>query len=264
VPEKTRQATITQAEANAIGNVERLGGEVVYDFEKFDGANIPADHPRVEQLQIDNNAASPAQVIFVKLDSAHITGDDLEILAQFPTLRGLSISSKHITDDSLRHLSGLSNLEDLWLVGTGIEGRGLHNLTPLKKLKLLNLGGAPITDEGLVILSSVRSLENLIINSNKITDTGLGYLTQLSHLQQLSIDGTKITGEGLRNLARFPALTGVELTSEQFAAAGIDYIIAARQLHTIWIYQGTLTAEQEEKLKNARPDLQIVIIQVQT
>jgi len=250
-----------QAERRVVRDIEKmLHGRVVYNFEKFDGANPPDVRPDpalIDRLYKSSNPDDIPKVVFVQLLGDAITDDDLLLLRDLRNLEGLAIRSRYVTDAGLQHIAHLKNLRNLWLVRANITGPGLAHIVSMPELRSLNLGGAPITDHGIALLRNHPSLRSLIVNSPHVTDEGVPHLAAIPQIENLSITGTSITGSGLRHLKSCEHLKGLSLDARQLTAVGISNLKELHGLRDIWVNELYIKPEQERELLAALPNLKI-------
>ena len=219
-------------ERAVIAELERLGGEVLYDWQgkrlgetwqhdmkpDSDEPNGPTwlrwllgDDFFSDVLYV---ALVPRQRIPVgyrgawrydrsRKDAAPIAkDDDLRLVATLPKLEELNLSNTDIGDVGLAHLRGLTHLRSLALVYTSITDAGMSTIKEMHRLTKLELAGTDITDSGLAHVSSLTALRELDISDTSITEAALGHLTKLSGLTRLGMDNTEISREGAAELQK--------------------------------------------------------------
>ncbi len=74
--------------------IESLGGDVVYDFEDFDGGNVPNVRPErklVDRLFESSDPDERPKIIYAVLAGRHVTDNEMMLLRYLPDLVGLSI-----------------------------------------------------------------------------------------------------------------------------------------------------------------------------
>ena len=182
-----------------VAEVEKLGGEVVFD------ANTP-DRPVIE-VDLSNTVASDAT---------------LERLAGLTGIRSLNLMLTPVTDDGLRHLEGLTSLRVLNLHRTAVTDVGLEHLHKLPNLAVLLLHGPGIGDKGLMWVGQMDKLENLELSKTSITDAGLARLRRLSSLLRLSIEDTRIGDAGVEHLKELTQLRWLNLHETQVTNFGVS------------------------------------------
>ncbi len=257
--------------------IESLGGEVVYDFENFDGSNVPDVRPERELVDRLFEASSPEEwpkTVYAELEGRHITDNEMLLLHYLPDLIGLSIkdsrTARHfpgpvklsihdggITDGGLAPLAGLTQLRKLRLAATRVSGPGLAHVSRLPRLEVLNLVAPALENDGLSHLRFAGNLQRLQLTAEGITDEGVSYLAQIPKLTSLSIRGTAITGAGLRHLQYCQHLTWLSLGDQQLTEEGIDRLKLMTNLRTISAIEGHLSPDLEAELRRARPVLEI-------
>ena len=98
----------------------------------------------------------------------------------------------------------------------------------------LNMRGTAVDDKGVANLGGCSGLQRLHLEKTKITDAAIKHLAPLSGLEYLNIYGTAVTD------------------------AAIDDIAALKGLKKVFIWETKITIEGVAKLKEKRPDLQII------
>lgn len=97
----------------------------------------------------------------------------------------------------------------------------------------LDLGRTAVTDAGLVVLADLPHLTRLHLERTAITDAALDHLRGLAYLEYLNLYGTAVTDAGLAVLAELP------------------------ELKTVYLWQTDVTPAGVQRLRDARPDLEI-------
>jgi len=141
--------------------------------------------------------------------------------------------NNHAVDIDLERLTRTRDIGELDLYSTRVTDAGLRFVSQLVELEVLRLPKR-ITDNGLAQLSALAALQRLELPEAPISDAGLIQLVQLSSLQILTIGSCEITDTGLKTISKMASLRRLIITSTKVTAAGI------------------------EKLKEARPGLEIV------
>jgi len=98
----------------------------------------------------------------------------------------------------------------------------------------LNMRGTAVDDKGIANLGSCSGLQRLHLEKTKVTDAAIKHLAPLSGLEYLNIYGTEVTD------------------------AAIDDIAALKGLKKVFIWQTKITIDGVAKLKEKRPELQII------
>lgn len=101
------------------------------------------------------------------------------------------------------------------------------------QLTWLDLGGTAVTDAALEVVARFPHLSRLHLDRTAVTDAGLAHLGSLEYLEYLNLYGTSVTDAGVASLATLP------------------------RLRTLYLWQTAVTAEGIERLKAARPTLDV-------
>ncbi len=163
-----------------------------------------------------------------------------------------------VTDEQLESLSGEPEIVAISLAKTAITDRGLRQLTSLRRLSTLNLFATQITDAGLAEISEVSSLQTLLLQQTKVSDAGLISLLSLGELRVLVLDEALVTDEGMVLIAALPQLTHVSLRNTKLTDAGLLALGQSPTLEVIIVTGTSVTPEGVNRLRWARPALQIV------
>jgi len=185
----------------AIGEIERLGGEVgYYDPERSaDTFSYPCGEPPewfsvLRKWHGDEMLGLP---VYVRLVATPTTDDDLVHLKELTELKWLWLGDTDVTDAGMVHLEGLTKLQWLGMPGTGVTDEGLVHLKGLKELRRLELYDALITDAGLAHLTGLKNLEWLDFYETDVSDAGLESLKGLKKLERLELHDTAVTPDGV-------------------------------------------------------------------
>lgn len=101
-------------------------------------------------------------------------------------------------------------------------------LTVKEQLTWLNLANMDIIDADLETLSQFPNLSRLRLENNSITDEGLKHLTGLANLESLNLYNNAISDAGLVLLEQIKALSRVYLWRTNITAKGIEKLKTAR------------------------------------
>ena len=98
----------------------------------------------------------------------------------------------------------------------------------------LNMRGTAVDDKGVANIGGCSGLQRLHLEKTKVTDAAIKHLAPLSGLEYLNIYGTAVTD------------------------VAIDDIAALKGLKKVFIWETKITIAGVAKLKEKRPDLQII------
>jgi hypothetical protein len=191
------RATERMEQEAAVAAIERLGGGVMYDYQRPD----PAKTTHYDTKARPKDPAGFHRVVFVSLRDTKASDDDLKVLSKLPALENLDLTNAPITGAGLAHLRGLRNLQHLGLWNTKVDDAGLEHLARLTKLQSLVLDGTRVTDAGLEYLAGLTDLEGwLDLSGTGVTDVGLKHLEKLTKLRNLNLRKTAVTWAGAAKL----------------------------------------------------------------
>jgi hypothetical protein len=180
-----------------VAAIERLGGQVMYDYQRPDPAKPKVFDPKARPKDPDQFH----RVILVSLRDTKASDDDLKTLAKLPALENLDLTNTPVTAAGLAHLRGLRELRNLGLWNTRVDDAGLEHLAGLTKLQSLILDGTRVTDAGLRHLAGLTDLEEWLgLGGTGVTDAGLEHLEKLTKLRNLNLWKTGVTRAGAAKL----------------------------------------------------------------
>ncbi len=248
------------AQQAASNMIESLGGNVVYHFESFDGANVPAQ--RYGQDFVENMFENPdpelrPRIIYAELHGHQFTDGELLLLRHLPDLKRISLRSSRVTDLGLVVLEELRALRTLSLREAHVTGGGLVHVAKLPLLESMLIDSPLLEDEDLRHLGSAASLQHLTVMGSRITDEGVEYFAEIPKLTDLSIGGTSISGAGLGPLRKCRHLSRLSLGEHQLTREGIEQLKLLKNIKTLSTMTGYLSSELEAELRQARPDLEL-------
>jgi hypothetical protein len=181
----------------AVAAVERLGGKVMYDFQRAGPAGSKVYDPMARPKDPDGFH----RVVFVSLRDTKASDDDLKVLAKLPALENLDLTDTAVTGSGLAHVRGLRELRHMALWNTRVDDAGLEHLARLTKLQSLVLDGTRVTDAGLAHLAGLTDLEEWLgLAGTEVTDAGLKHLEKLTKLRNLNLSKTGVTRGGAAKL----------------------------------------------------------------
>lgn len=250
------QAADDMSEAEAIKEIERLGGKVYESAPPPDPTRPAARAPffvarvtgprlgeqvrllkrlsaldivRIAAARIDDDSleylrfcARLRSLGVVGSERVEITDGALEQIARVKSLKDLDLGMAAVPESGFAHIRKLENLERLRVRGGGITDAAVSSLAVLTKLRYLTLLNTAVTNAGIGELRTLTNLQQLSIHSNDIGDGAIGKLKGL-HLRELSI-GDAITDAGLNDLAHFNTLRVLDLARLPITDAGLKSI----------------------------------------
>jgi len=166
-----------------------------------------------------------------------VTDETVEVLPQFPGLRGLNLrktafEKQTVTDAATPTLASLTHLERLDLTGTRVTDQGLKELAKLTRLRELNLGLLAVSPAGLNQLETLVELRRLELPYSegfagpRLNAEVVPLLQQLSRLEQLDLTGAQLGDRELESLAGLPGLRWLRVARTQVTPAGLERLTA--------------------------------------
>ncbi|MBT4864400.1 MAG: DUF1080 domain-containing protein, partial [Planctomycetaceae bacterium] len=198
------------------------------------GIEVQGEYRKVESA--DDLPAEPFTVVVVDYHpKQNLTVDDLAKVAEFSSLRHLSIGYAEVTKEMLKHVGGMRALKSLHLMYCNIDDAKMDQLKGLTDLEHLLLGGTQVSDAGLQHLSEMQSLVRLGLFDSKVSGSNLTALEGLERLNTLQLGGPSFTDKSaaLASLKKMPVLQHLHLTQaglnekekQEFQAALLDCVI---------------------------------------
>ena len=200
-------------------------------------------HLRLEGTQLDLRGTTAADADLEPLDDARYGGVTAVLLAR-----------TRVTDAGLAFLARLPRLAVLDLYGTAVTGSGFAHLGDLP-LRKLDITGTAADDSALAALR-VLPLAELSAGATRITGRGLAHLQGLP-LVRLDLSHTAVDDDGLARLPALPALTWLDLSYTAVTDRGLPSLEKLPALAELQLAGTAASAAGIERLKAARPALQI-------
>jgi hypothetical protein len=152
-----------KGQQKAVEAVQRLGGQVMYDYQRPNPARPNVFDPKARP----RDPKVFHRVVRVSLGDTRARDEDLKVLVNFPHLENLDLTGTRITGAGLAHLRGLKNLRVLSLWKTQVDDAGLKHIKGLTRMWLLILDQTKVTDAGLAHLKGMTGLQEWL----GLTDT---------------------------------------------------------------------------------------------
>lgn len=222
------------------------------------------------------------------LGDTPVRDEGIEFVRELPSLVGLGLTGTKITDQGLKTLSEVPSLQnsllDFYIANTGVTSNGLEYLAKFPKMSNVFLHDLPISDSDVETLAKLPSLVSVALSKTRITDAGVAKIAiQMPRLQNLHLLGDHITDASLKSLAAAPALRYLNVAYTEVTDAGLAHLASSNMLQELDLYDTritdvgllqtltkmptlkrvtlqmnqNLTAIGIQKLREARPDLQI-------
>jgi hypothetical protein len=121
-----------------------------------------------------------------------------------------------------------------------------------------HLSTEEIGNEQLALVKDLGFIVSLNMRGTVIDDTGVANLAGCSGLQRLHLEKTKVTDAAVKHLAPLSGLVYLNIYGTEITDAAIDDIAALKGLKKVFIWETKITIDGVAKLKEKRPDLQII------
>jgi hypothetical protein len=181
----------------AVAAIERLGGQVMYDYQRPD----PGKPNVFDTKARPTNPEGFHRVVFVSLRDSTVSDNDLKHLAKLTALEALDLTNAPVTGAGLANLHGLRSLKYLILRGTRTDDAGVEHLSGLTRLRTLILDETQISDAALAHLAGLTEMDDFLgLDGTRVTDTGLKQLEKLTKLRNLNLRQTRVTRAGAAKL----------------------------------------------------------------
>ncbi|MFP6701182.1 MAG: twin-arginine translocase subunit TatC [Planctomycetaceae bacterium] len=199
---------------------------------------------------------------------SRITGEGIQALASFPSLREIDLAGTNATTSQLQALenarpelliqanavavAGLADLVEFGvrcqldqqhqvtsvaLSGPEIHDEHLEQLDPLRleHITALDLRDASISDEGLKSVVRLGRLERLNLTGTTLTDDGIETLVALGQLKTLLVSSPQVTDAGLQAIARLTQLEELNLVGTAITDDGLALLAQLKSLKSLAI-----------------------------
>ncbi len=101
------------------------------------------------------------------------------------------------------------------------------------KITWLDLGGTMVNDSAMASIGKMNLLSKLHLEKTNVSDAGLSHLKGLEYLEYLNLYDTEITDAGLEHIKDLP------------------------KLKSLYLWQSKVSKEAADRLRTARPDLEV-------
>ena len=206
-------------------------------------------------LELLSNFPELSQVVI--LSDGKLTATGLRVIESLPRLKKLSLQGQWVDAQCLGIVGNNGGLRSLKLAGVPISRASLTAIGKLGDLDELELRQMPLTDAGIDVVAGKKKLKYLRLDN---TDVGAGIallLKELPDLRELSLSDTAITDQSLAGIDALVNLRSLDLSQTLVTDASIDVLSKLPDLSEIDIEGTAITAAGVEKLKNARPTVQL-------
>ena len=169
----------------------------------------------------------------------------------------LAIDDEHILSNPI-----VSPPHQLVLADCQVTAQGLEVIPPSSELDWLDLAGAPITNGDVSrLVPNPSSLGQLRLERTRIDTAIAPWLSQATNLRELDLSSTRVGDKPIESLAA-PNLEVLWLTGSTVSDASIDAISKMNSLQSVDLQKTKVTPEGINRLRTARPQLEINPLQV--
>lgn len=147
---------------------------------------------------------------------------------RYPHLQYLNLSHTRFDEKHSPTFGIMNDLRELNIVASDCGDEAFRRLRGCDRLKTLDARLCGLTDEALSTVASLKRLETLRLGQNYITDKKLGDLLSLKNLQQLELDSCDVTDAGLQVLAKLPKLELLSVSRSYVTLTGVERLKKAR------------------------------------
>ncbi len=227
--------------------------------------------PPVVERRLDQLVPHRETRLFAPFETATLrepSDANLEDLAEFRSMKQLTVTNGQLTEQGLAHIRHLNQLESLYLENVCFEREALSGLQTCDSLQQLKLVG-PLTPEALRPLARclaltelhldagfyehnksemltkrltghhidavarIPNLKRLIIRSNDLPDTDLRPLVNAGQLEELFVDTVMLKGDALNSLGKLPRLKQLILEVSDADPAALQRLNGFPALQTL-------------------------------
>lgn len=115
-----------------------------------------------------------------------------------------------------------------------------------------------VNDDVLKHLPHAGNIIWLNLRGTKVSDAGLQNIGKLKNLKKLHLELTEVSDAGLKHLVNLDELEYLNLYGTSVSDAGLDDIAKLKKLKKVFLWQSKATDAGMDKLRAARPDLQVI------
>eukprot|EP00804_Cyclotella_cryptica_P017478 CCRYP_017383-RA/>CCRYP_017383-RA protein AED:0.16 eAED:0.16 QI:467/1/1/1/1/1/7/462/973 len=182
----------------------------------------------------DNNVVP--NIMSLDLADTDLSDIGMMKLAQFKSMKKLSLFYCNVSNAGLRHLASMTNLEVLNLDSREIDDNGLKYLRGLP-LKSLDIFSGRVTDLGCAYLSRIKTLTSLELCGGGVGDLGCAHLATLSNLTSLNLSqNERITNRGAAALAALTNLKALNLSNTCVTPDALKFFSGLLKLQSLALY----------------------------
>ncbi|MGE0536601.1 MAG: hypothetical protein AB7O68_16645 [Pirellulales bacterium] len=153
------------------------------------------------------------------------------------------------SDDQLEGLAQFKTLRTISLERAPISGRGFAYLESLP-LEAIALTETLVDDNGLAVIASFSQLEELYLSRTLITDQGIDLVAHLPRLRKLSLAGTSIGNASVQHLRRITSLESLDLMGTAIDSGDVLALQVLPNLKHLTL---------DKRLENARDTLEAAL-----
>ena len=242
------------------------GGYVTYVHEVDASGKAVADPVPPGPAWLRGLMGDQALFQLYSIGSGGLEDDDLEVLAEFPTIQRLQLGER-LTDAGIAHLARLKNLRLLDTESWGITDQGVKSLAALERLEFLNLNYALVTDRGLESLAGLENLTYLNLWNTQVTADGVAGLR--AKLPRVKVDPRsfpaaaeerEIVQELIRAGIRFEAdkdgwIEDVHLFGPRIGDESLAIVQRLQRVKTLFLLNTRVTTAGIDRLLAVHPHL---------
>ena len=191
---------------------------------------------------------------FLALDAIDAPLEELNISAQSPRLRAISLSNVKVPEPCLRMLSENAGITHLELHDVALSPPEFSLITKAPNLERVSIRAASHPQECLSVLGQASSLQALQI-IGRLPDEGLPWLADLDHLIVLRLHAGNLSLQACRDAASALQLEAISLNHLTIENEGFRELAGLPALNSVYLHNCRYDGRDLQLLRNARPDV---------
>ncbi|MEW4452249.1 hypothetical protein AB1L30_06130 [Bremerella sp. JC817] len=185
----------------------------------------------------------------IRGNGRNVRDEQMELMAQIPTLEEIYIPSSRISDEGFAYLDQLPRVRKLAIWRTRITNEGFRHVSQLPQLEVVDIQGTSVDKKGLAMLRQHPRLHTLRFRFS-VDDEGIEILADIPNLRLEYLTGRKLTEKSFELLR--DRIDVQQLTLEKTVATNwADYLIGHPTLKVLGAIQSPMTDQQCQRLLQA-------------
>ena len=152
----TQELSSTPADTAVLANLNNQGFSVRPIAASSNVLEARVNENKSGKLSLTSLIGIRDQLVWLQLNNAGITDEDMQIIGKLSNLRKLNVSQNPVSDKGINALMGLSKLEYLNLYETNVTDSLMPSLIELPRLKELYLWLTDVSDSTVIKMKKIK------------------------------------------------------------------------------------------------------------